>query len=89
MHLNVVTYANIDIDNAMSPVWHQAIIWTNADLSSIWILGMIVNEIFIKIPEFSLRKYIWKCHLQNGGHFIWASIWKSLLTNMNFNLDFS
>ena len=25
-----VNYAIIDSDNGLSPVWHQAIIWTNA-----------------------------------------------------------
>ena len=30
---------NIDSDNSLAPVWYQAIIWTNAGLLSIILLG--------------------------------------------------
>ena len=39
-----------------APVWHQAIIWTNADLLSIKPLGTNLNEIWLKTQQFSLAK---------------------------------
>ena len=42
----------IDLDNGLSPIWHQAHIWTN-DVKN-------VSEIWIKTQQ-----WFWKCHLQN------------------------
>ena len=47
-------------DNELSPVRRQAIIWTNADISSIGSLGTNFSEILIEIQTFSLKKMHWK-----------------------------
>ena len=44
--------AIIGSDNGLSPVRRQAIIWINADLLSIGILGTNFSEILIKIQTF-------------------------------------
>ena len=36
-------------DGGLWPVWHQAIIWANADILLIGLLGTNVREILIKI----------------------------------------
>ena len=36
-------------DNGLWSLWHQAIMWTNADLLSIGPLGMNLGEILIKM----------------------------------------
>ena len=59
------TYATIGSDNGLSPVWHQAIIWTNAWILLIGLLLTGFNEIFIKIHAFSFAKihvkmFTWK-----------------------------
>ena len=43
-------------DNGLSPIRHQAIIWTNAGLLSIGPLGTNFSEILIKIQNFSFTK---------------------------------
>ena len=43
-------------DNGLSPSWHQAIIWTNAETLLIGPLETNVSEILIKIYIFSLNK---------------------------------
>ena len=47
-----VNYAVIGSDNGLSPVWRQAIIWTNARLLLIEPLGTNFSEILIKIHTF-------------------------------------
>ena len=44
---------NIGSDNGMTPIWRQAIIWTNAGLLSIGPLGtnLPVSEISIKMKK--------------------------------------
>ena len=37
-------------------------------------LGVNVNEILIAIRKFSFNKIPFKCHVENGSHFVWASI---------------
>ena len=46
----------IDSDNGLSPGWHQAIIWTNAGILSIGLLGTNYNEILIEILTCSFKK---------------------------------
>ena len=46
----------IGSDNGLSPVWCQAIIWTNAGILLIGTLGTNFNEIFIEIRTFSFKK---------------------------------
>ena len=38
------------------PLWRQAVIWTSAGLSSIKSLRTNFGEIWVKIPQFSLKK---------------------------------
>ena len=50
--LNII----IDSGNGLSPVRHQAITWTNADLLLIGLLGTSFSEISIGILSFSFKK---------------------------------
>ena len=63
--------------NGLPPIWHQAIIWTNADSLLIGPLWTSFNEILIRIPQFSFKKV----HLQNG------SIWSQCNLKKNITLD--
>ena len=65
---------SIGSDNGLLPIQHQAIIWTNAGLSSIESLGTNVCESLIKIQKFYSQKYTRPYRLQNGGHFVWGWI---------------
>ena len=57
----------IGSDNGLSPAGRrQAIIWTSAGILLIEPLGIKFSEILIEIDIFSLKKYTWKCCLQNG-----------------------
>ena len=51
-----VNWVSIGSDNGLSPVWCQAITWTNAVLLSIRLLGTNFSEILIKIQNFTFRK---------------------------------
>ena len=48
----------------------QAIIGTNDSLLSIRHLKQTLVKFQSKLIFFHWRKYIWKCRLQNGGHFV-------------------
>ena len=52
MHICVSKLANIGSDNGVSPRRHQAIIWTNAGILLIRLLGTKFNEILIEIHTF-------------------------------------
>ena len=45
-----------DSDNGLSPGRRQAVIWTNAEILLIGLLGTKFNEILIEIDTFSLKK---------------------------------
>ena len=45
----------IGSDNGLSPLWWQAIMWTNDDMLSIEPFGKNFNEIWIKIKIFSFQ----------------------------------
>ena len=80
-----VNWSNIGSGNDLSHVWYQSITWTNADLLAIGPLGTNVSENRIKIQRFHSRKYIWKCHLRNGGHFVqWEMSECSTLVRINW-----
>ena len=64
----------IGSDNGLSPVRRQTIIWINAGLLSIAPLRPNFSENLIEIHSFSFKKYIWKYRLQNGSHFVSASM---------------
>ena len=50
-----VNRVTIGSDNVLSPIRRQAIIWTNARLLSIGLLGTNLSKISIKIRSFSLK----------------------------------
>ena len=54
----------------------QATIPTNAGLLLIRPLRTNFSDILIGIQAFSLKKYVLKCRLRNGGHFVSASMFK-------------
>ena len=56
MHICINKLTIIGSDNGLSPDWHQAIIWTNADLLLIGPLGTNISEILIEILTFSFKK---------------------------------
>ena len=64
----------IDSDNGLSPGRRQAIIWANAGILLMEHVGTSFSEIFIQFKHFHPGKCIWKCHLQNGSHFVSASM---------------
>ena len=68
-----VQHTNIASDNGLTPIWCQAIIWTNAALLSIRTVGTHFGEILFKIQKFHSRKCTCKCHLRNGGHSVSGS----------------
>ena len=74
-HLSCVSNLTIiGSDNGLSPGRRQAVIWTNAEILLIGSLGTNFNEILIKIHAFSFKKMHFKCRLENGGHFVSASM---------------
>ena len=73
-HICVSKLTIIGSDNGLSPGWGQAIIWSNAGILLIEPIGTKFCEILIKIHTFSFKKMPLKCHLWNGGHFVWASM---------------
>ena len=58
----------------VTPGRRQAIIWTNAGILLIGPLGTNFSEILKKLLHFHTRKSIGKCRLENGGHFVLASM---------------
>ena len=73
-HICVNKLTNIGSDNGMSPGRRQAIIWTNAGILLIGALGTNFNEMLIEFIYFHSQKSIWKCRLENGGHFVSVSM---------------
>ena len=64
-----VNYSIIGSDDGLPPVQCQTITRVNADK-----LSMRSSMKFAaKLQKFNSRKWIWNCHLQNGGHFASAS----------------
>ena len=72
MHLCISKLTIIGSDNGLSPGWYQAFIWTNTGILLIRTLGTKFNEILTHS-----RKCIWKWCLENGGHFVSASMCQS------------
>ena len=67
-HICVSKLTIIGSDNGLSPGRHQAIIWTNAGILLISVKSQQ------KCIHFHSRKCIWKCRLENSGHFVSASM---------------
>ena len=74
MHICISNLAIIGSDNGLSPGRRQAITWTNDGILLIGPLGTNFSEMLIKIHIFSFKKIDWKCRLENGGHFVSASM---------------
>ena len=65
-----VNWVCIGSGNGLSPVRRQAIIWTNAGLLWIGLLGTNFNAIWISILSFSFQENVFEnVACQNGGHF--------------------
>ena len=73
-HICVSKLTSIGSDNGLSPGRHQAIIWTNAGILLIGPLGTNFSELLIEIHTFSLKKMHLKSRLENGSHFVSASM---------------
>ena len=60
---------SIGSDNGLSPIWHQAIISTNARLLAV---GPSVTKLRWNFNQntFHSQNCIWKHRLRNGGHFV-------------------
>ena len=66
----------IGSDSGLAPGRRQAIIWTNAEILLMGLLQTNFSEILIEIYTFSFKKCIWKCRLENGGHFVSVSLYQ-------------
>ena len=55
-HICVSKLTIIASDNGLSPGRRKAIIWNNAGILSIWLLGTYFSEILIEILTFSFKK---------------------------------
>ena len=73
-HICVGNLTIIGSDNGLSPGRRQAITWTNVGILLIGPLGTNFGEMLSKFMHFHSRKSIWKCRLENGGHFVSASM---------------
>ena len=73
-HICVSNRNIIGSDNDWSPGRRPAIIWTNAWIFLIWTLRTNLNEILIEIIHLHSRKSVSKYRLENGGHFVSASM---------------
>ena len=65
MYICISKLTIIGSDNGLSPVQHQAIIWTN---TRILLIRPNFNEILIEIHLFSFKKIHSK--MENGGHVV-------------------
>ena len=64
----------IGSDNSLSHGRRQAIICTNGGMLVIGPLGTNFSELLIEADTSSFKKSIWRCRLENGGHFVSASM---------------
>ena len=65
-----VNWDSIGSEIGLSSIWRPSIIRTNAEILLIELLGTNFSEILIEIQTFHSQKWIGKCHLRNGGHFV-------------------
>ena len=76
-HRSIYASSNCAIIGSYNGLLHgpcQAIIWTNVGMLLIGSIGTNFNEISIeKFMNIHSRKTVWKCHMENGGHFLLAS----------------
>ena len=73
-HTCVGKLSIIGSDSVLLPDRRQAIIWTYAGVLLIGTLGTNFNEISIEIHTFSFKNIHLKTRLENGVHFVSASM---------------
>ena len=73
-HICVSKLTIIGSDNGLPPGRRHVIIRTNVGILLIGPLGTNFSEILIVIETFSFKKSIWKCRLENVGHFVSATM---------------
>ena len=73
-HICIGNLTIIGSDNGLSPGRRQAITWINVGILLIGPLGTNFSEMLIEIHTFSFKKMQLKCRLENGGHFVSASM---------------
>ena len=74
MYVCVSRLTIISTDNDLSPGRRQAIILTNTGVLLFGPLGTNFIEILIDIRTFPFKKMLLICRLENGGHFVLASM---------------
>ena len=84
-HTYVGTHIITGSDNGLSPGRRQAITWTNVGILLFGPLGTYFSKILFEL-HFHSRKLIWKSLLQNGRHFVSASICLKLCADSNGTL---
>ena len=67
-------YSRIGLDNGLSLGWRQTISWTNAGILFIGHLRTNYVKFQSKFKRFYSWKCICECRLENGGHFVSASM---------------
>ena len=65
---------NIGSGKGLLPVPCQAITWTSVNLLPIGPIITNFRKVLIKLLQFSFKKYIWICRLQNVIHFVQFSV---------------
>ena len=73
-HICIIKLTIICSDNGLLLGWRQAIIWTNAGILLIGILGTNFSEILIKIQMLSFKKMYLKMSSGKWRHFVSMSI---------------
>ena len=84
-HICVSELGSIVSGNGLSPVWCQAVIWTNAGILLTGTLGINFSEIWSKIYTFSFKKNafenVWKIAAKFIHFYLRKCIWKYRLRN--------
>ena len=75
-HICVGKLMIIGSHDGLSPERRQAIICPSDGILLIGPNETTLNEILIEMLHCHARKCIWKCRLENGGHFVGASMWE-------------
>ena len=73
-HICVGKLTIIGSDNGLAHARSQAITWTIVGILLIGPQGINFSEMLIEIHTFSFKKINLKCRLENGGHFVPASM---------------
>ena len=79
---------SIGSNNGLSPIRRQAITWTNAEML---LIGPYKNNLqwnFNQNSYIFIKKSIWKCRLENGGHFIFIGGYFNLMLPAYLDMDY-